>query len=185
MAGRAKLVLQAAAVTVVALLLALLGWQVVAEGKARSLRDSVWGGETPAAPSFDLPRLDRDGRLSLASLRGKVVVVNFWASWCEPCKKEAPHLESAWTRYRGDGVVVVGVDAHDFKSEARRFVERYGVSYPIVHDGRGASLRSVGIVGFPETIVIDREGRIVGWVQGPVTEAELERNIARALEGAA
>ena len=185
MAGRAKLVLQAAAVTVVALLIALLGWQVAAEGKARSLRESVWAGETPAAPSFDLPRLNREGKLSLASLRGKAVVVNFWASWCEPCKEETPRLEDAWNRYRERGVVVVGVDAHDFKSEARRFMDRYGVSYPIVHDGRGVTLRRFGVVGFPETLFLDGNGRIVAWVQGPVAEDELDRNIRRALEGAA
>ena len=183
MAGRSKLLLQAAAVTVVALLLALLAREVFAEGKARSLRESVRAGETPTAPSFDLPRLDRDGRLSLASLRGKAVVVNFWASWCEPCKEETPRLERAWQRYRDDGVVVVGVDAHDFKSDARRFMNRYRVSYPVVHDGKGSTLTRFGIVGFPETLFLDRGGKLVAWVQGPVSEEDLGRNIGRALEG--
>jgi cytochrome c biogenesis protein CcmG/thiol:disulfide interchange protein DsbE len=184
MAGRAKLFLQAAAVTVVALLVALLGWQVVAEGKARNLRDAVWDGETPAAPAFELARLDGSGTVSLASLRGKAVVVNFWASWCEPCKEESPRLEQAWERFRERDVVVLGIDTHDFKSEARRFVERYELSYPMLHDKGGATYKRYGLVGLPETMFIDGDGEIVAWVQGPLSEADLDRNIALALEGA-
>ena len=184
MAGRTRLLLQAAAVAVVALLIALLGREVLTEAKARSLRDGVREGERPAAPGFELPRLDGGGKLSLASLRGKVVVLNFWASWCEPCKEEAPLLEAAWQRYRRDGVVLVGIDAQDFKRDARRFVARYGATYPIVHDGPGSTLGRYGITGFPETLFLDRAGRIVGWVTGPVTEVSLETNIRAALEPA-
>ena len=185
MAGRRpKLLLQAAAVTVVALLLALLGWEVVAEGKARSLREAVERGGTPAAPNFELPRLNGGGTVSLARLRGSVVVVNFWASWCEPCKEEAPLLERAWRRHRDSGVVLVGIDANDFKKDARRFLERYGGTYEIVHDGRGSTLGRFGITGFPETLFVDRRGDLVAWIRGPVTEESLERGIRRALESA-
>jgi cytochrome c biogenesis protein CcmG, thiol:disulfide interchange protein DsbE len=183
MAGRRpKLLLQAAAVTVVALLLALLGWEVVAEGKARSLKEAVDGGGTPTAPSFELSRLEGGGKVSLASLRGKVVVLNFWASWCEPCKEEAAILERAWQRNRDRGVVLVGIDAHDLKKDARRFVERYGSTYEILHDGPGSTLGRYGITGFPETLFVDRRGDLVAWIRGPVTEDTLAAGIERALE---
>jgi cytochrome c biogenesis protein CcmG/thiol:disulfide interchange protein DsbE len=134
------------------------------------------------APALALDRLGGDGEVSLASFRGKAVVVNFWASWCEPCEEESPRLEAAWQRYRDDGVVVLGVDAHDFRSEAADFVERFELTYPMAHDGPGRTLRAFGIAGFPETLFVDRAGRIVEWVQGPVSDEELARGIARALE---
>ncbi len=182
MAGRLKLILQAAAVSVVVGLLVLLAWQVVKTEEGRALDDKLAAGEAPAAPSFSLPLLDGDGTLALASLRGKVLVLNFWASWCGPCKDEAPLLEDVWRRYRDRGVVVVGIDAQDFKADARRFVARYGVTYPIVHDGSGSTLGRYGVTGFPETWFVDGRGRLVGErVQGPVTEEQLVRNIELAL----
>ena len=185
MGAKARFLLPGVALVVIALLLGIFVTTVVAEGSARGLRDAVWSGGTPRAPALELERLDGKGTVSLASLRGKAVVVNFWASWCEPCKEESPRLEQAWRRHRGNGVVVVGVDAHDFKSDAKRFVERYGLTYPIAHDGPGRTLDRFGVVGFPETLFIDREGRIVAWVQGPVSEDAIEDNLARALEGPA
>jgi cytochrome c biogenesis protein CcmG/thiol:disulfide interchange protein DsbE len=123
--------------------------------------------------------------MSLASLRGKAVVVNFWASWCEPCKRESPRLEQAWKRYRNRDVVVVGVDAQDFRTDARRFVDRYGLSYPVVHDGAGSTLGHWGVTGFPETFFVGRDGRLVGErIEGPVSDAQLERYIGEALGAA-
>jgi cytochrome c biogenesis protein CcmG/thiol:disulfide interchange protein DsbE len=180
--AKARFLLPGGALLVIALLLGIFLKTVVAEGSARGLREDVLNGERPAAPALELERLDGKGKVSLASLRGKAVVVNFWASWCEPCKEESPRLEEAWLRDRDAGVVVVGVDAHDFKSEATRFVERYGLTYPIAHDGPGGSLGRFGVAAFPETLFIDREGRIVAWVQGPVSDEDLAANIERALE---
>src|ERR671937_105938 len=114
MARRGKIVLQAAAVLVVALLIALLTWQVVRTDQGRELGAKVNEGRRPLAPAFTLDRLDGKGQVSLASLRGKAVVINFWASWCEPCKEESPRLESFWQQNRNDGVVFVGIDAQDF-----------------------------------------------------------------------
>ena len=183
MAGRVKLLPQAAAVSVVASLLALLGWQVAAEGKVRSLADRLEAGESPQAPAFDVPLLNGDGSLSLASLRDKAVVLNFWASWCEPCKEEAPRLEAASKRYRDRGVVIVGIDAQDFRKDARGFVSRYGLTYPIVHDGPGATIGRYGVTGFPETWFVGRNGRLVGErIQGPVSDEQLAQGIERALE---
>jgi cytochrome c biogenesis protein CcmG/thiol:disulfide interchange protein DsbE len=183
MARRSKLVLQAAAVSVVALLIGLLAWQVFRTDQGRELGGKVNKGERPPAPGFVLDRLDGRGEVSLASLRGKVVVLNFWASWCEPCKDESPRLESFWQQNRGKGVVVLGIDAQDFDFDANRFVDRYDLTYPILRDKHGSTLGHYGISGFPETWFVDRRGRLVGkHIEGPVSQADLERYVRMAMQ---
>jgi cytochrome c biogenesis protein CcmG/thiol:disulfide interchange protein DsbE len=183
MSRRVKIVLQATAVLVVALLVALLGWQVFRSDKSRSLSGRVDKGAQPAAPTFTLDRLDGKGKVSLASLRGKAVILNFWASWCVPCKEESPRLQAFWEKNRDRGVVVLGIDAQDFDFDARRFVDRYGLSYPMLRDKHGSTLGHYGITGFPETWFVDRSGRLVGkHVAGPVSDAELERYVQLALQ---
>src|SRR5262245_57546053 len=163
---------QLLAIAVVLALLAVLVWRVVRDsegGAAAALRR----GEHPAAPDFDLERLDEAGRLELSSLRGKAVVLNFWASWCLPCKQEAPRLQAAWKKWRPKGVVVVGLDANDFKSDARRFARRYEVTYPIVHDGPGRLLDDYGLAAFPETFFIRPDGRLSQRRQGDVSKDDV------------
>src|ERR687887_2506717 len=169
---RLKHGLQALTVAVVAGLLGLLIWKIAHQngGAASELAK----GKSPPAPRFVLPRLDAQGKLALASLRGKVVVLNFWASWCNPCKSEAPRLEAAWRRWRSQGVVVVGVDAQDFSGDARRFMRTHKLTYPNVHDGPGNVLPKYGVTGFPETYFVGRDGRLVGErVQGEISEEKL------------
>ena len=151
---------QALALAAVAALLGLLIWRVATAGGS-DVPGALKRGTPVQAPGFTLPRLDEEGDLSLASLRGKVVVVNFWASWCAPCKQEAPVLEEAWERYRDRGVVVVGIDYDDFREDARRFARENGMSYPIVYDKSGKLLEKYGSFGVPVTFVVDRAGRIV------------------------
>jgi cytochrome c biogenesis protein CcmG/thiol:disulfide interchange protein DsbE len=185
MARRVKIGLQAAAVLVVGLLVALLAWQVVRTDKGRALASKVASGQKPQAPVFNLDRLDGDGKVSLASLRGKVVVLNFWASWCLPCKDEAPELEAAWKRWREEGVLVVGIDIDDLNTDARRFVERYDLSYLTLHDKDKWTWGRYGLRGLPETWFVDRRGRLVGeHVEGPVTAEELDQSIRVALGAA-
>lgn len=181
MTGRAKTVGQVIAVAAVVGMLALLGWKL-AFGNEGGAAAQVAGGSNPVAPDFTLPRIDAEGgELTFSSLKGKAVVVNFWASWCVPCKDEAPELQRTYEKYRDQGLVVLGVDARDFRQDARRFIKRFGLTYPVVDDGKGSTLGKWGVRGFPETFFVDREGRIVGEViEGGI---DLERNRERYAEG--
>ncbi len=182
MEGRTRLVLQVLAVAVVASMIGLLAWQLATKEAGAGLADAVENGEKPAAPAMTLPDLDGEGEISLADYRGKAVVLNFWASWCEPCKDEAPMLEQAWQDNQDGDVVVLGVNAQDFRSFARDFVEEYGITYPNARDGAGETRDRWGLTGFPETWWIDREGRLVAYSSGPFTQEQLDENIALALE---
>jgi cytochrome c biogenesis protein CcmG, thiol:disulfide interchange protein DsbE len=173
MTARLKLGAQALAVGLVALLLALLIWKV-AHGSGKKAAPGK------PAPDFTLSRIDGRGKLQLASLRGKVVVLNFWASWCYPCKEEAPALAAAAKRWPGR-VVVLGVDVNDFAGDARRFARKYGLDYPLVHDNHNVTSPSYGLTGLPETFFIDRRGRVVVHVPGQVKEAEIQDGVQRAL----
>ena len=180
MTGRARLAAQGAAVAVVVALLGLLVWKVT-RGESE-VTSSLSRGGTPHAPAFTLERLDGKGTLSLASLRGRAVVLNFWASWCGPCKDEAPLLQQASQRWRDKGVAFVGIDVKDFRGDAREFLERYGVTYPNVHDGKGSTIGRYGVTGYPETYFIDARGRVRYRIAGPVDDAqEVDDGIRRAL----
>ena len=184
MASRLKLAAQALALVLVAALLGLLGWKL-AHQEGGELLDDVSNNRRPPAPAFALPRLDSGGELGLASLRGKVVLVNFWATWCDPCRKEIPRLQNAWRRYhRGGDVVFVGVDTQDFRGDARRALRRYGVTYPNVYDGAGRVLRRYGGLPLPRTFVVDRRGRIVSYYFGELRDDDIRRVLGEALEEA-
>src|SRR5439155_26264033 len=130
--------------------------------------------------NFTLSRLDRPGRLQLASLRGKADVLNFWASWCLPCNKEAHTLERAW-KQRDGRLVVLGVDINDFSGDARKFMRKHGLTYPVVHDNKNLTSPKYGFVYLPETFFVDRRGRVVGHVAGQVTASDLRDGIEEAL----
>jgi cytochrome c biogenesis protein CcmG/thiol:disulfide interchange protein DsbE len=179
--GRVRLVGQVCALALVAGLLGLLVWKV-AKDDTGAAGELAKGGH-PVAPAFALQRLDGSGPLSIADLRGKAVVVNFWASWCLPCKDEAPALQSTYERYRKQGLVVLGVDLEDFKQDAQRFAKRYGLTYPIVRDTNKVTVGRWGVTGYPETFFVDRRGRLVGErIQGGV---DLERNKVTFAQGVA
>ena len=173
MTARLKLGAQVLAVGLVALLLALLVWKL-AHGSGKK---AEVGGE---APNFTLNRIDEPGRLQLASLRGKVVVLNFWASWCYPCKQEAPALAAAAKRYEGEAVVL-GVDVNDFAGDARKFASKYGLRYPLVHDNHNVTSPKYGLTGLPETFFIDRKGTVVEHVPGEVEASDIQAGVERAL----
>ena len=171
--GRVQGVAQLAALIGVAALLGLLIWKV-AFGRTTGAADELAEGKLVHAPAFTLDRLDRDGQLGVGDLKGKAVVVNFWASWCVPCRDEAPVLQKTYERYRDQGLVVLGVDVNDFRQDARRFMKRYGLTYPVVYDGKGSTVGKWGVRGFPETFFVDRTGKLVGErIEGAV---DIERN---------
>jgi cytochrome c biogenesis protein CcmG, thiol:disulfide interchange protein DsbE len=176
-------ILRAATAAGVLALLGLLVWDV-AHHHGPGVAQKVDKGRIVAAPKLDLPRLNGQGRLTLASLRGKVVVVNFWQSDCLPCKQEAKTLDAAaaaWAAKRND-VVFVGVDALDFKGAARAYLKHYGVRYPNVRDATGSTYPGWGVTGTPETFFIDRHGRVVPpHIIAPATRQDLDQGIKRAL----
>ena len=183
MGRRLLLVAQGVAVGLVVLLFALLLWKLV-DDEGGDLARAAANGERPAAPEFTLERLDEDGELSLSALRVKAVVLNFLASWCVPCKEEAPVLEELWQENRERGLVVVGLDAKDFRRDARDFVRRFGLTFPIVYDGPGDTIPDWGVTGFPETFVIDRDGRVVEAFVGAVNSDEDRARLRAAVERA-
>jgi len=137
-------------------------------------------------PDFELTRLDRDGVLTAEQLEGSPVVINFWASWCIPCRDEADDLQSTYEEYRDEGVVFVGVNIKDSTVGAKEFIDEFGVTYPTVHDPNEDLARELGVVGIPETFFIDDAGKLVGSasgaqrserVLGPVSEEDLTTNI--------
>lgn len=120
--------------------------------------------------------------LALETQRGKVVVLNFWASWCYPaCYEEAPVLERNWRAYRDRGVVVIGVDIQDTPEAARKFVRDFSLSFPNVRDTTGRVSVDYGVYGVPETFFIDRRGRIRAKHVGGVTDETFRANVERLL----
>ena len=172
-----KLTGQVVALAAVAGLLGLLVWRLTHQAHAPKI-----GGP---APSFTLRKLDGSGTVALSSLRGKPVVINFWASWCDPCKAEARALEQAWQQYKGKGVVFLGIDYHDVSHDARTFLTRHGVTYTALEDGSGAIGDRYGLTGVPETFFVDRRGRIVGdHIVGPINEPKFAAQFRDSIKAA-
>ncbi len=140
------------------------------------------------APDFALPlvangaELGQEGTLRLSTLRGRVVLIDFWATWCEPCRLQAPIVEQVARRWRERGVVVVGVNTDTpAEGDPRAFALSRGLTYPVVHDSAGAASRAYGIDELPTLLVVSRTGKIVGVRTGVTEGAELERLLQHAL----
>lgn len=171
--------------------LLMLGGAMLVIGLAwaqlRSSSDSAFGAIAgPAeivaidapAPDFELPLLDGSGALRLSSLRGSVVVLNFWASWCGPCRQEAPGLKTMSERYADRNVRFVGVDYVDNVAAGQTFMREFRLIYPSVSDMAGSLADDFALLGLPATFVIDEEGtmryRFAGYVTEPVLEQALD-----------
>jgi cytochrome c biogenesis protein CcmG, thiol:disulfide interchange protein DsbE len=121
-------------------------------------------------------------RLSLHSLRGKVIVVNFWASWCDPaCYEEAPVFERSWRAYRDRGVTIIGVDIQDTAEAAQKFIQDFGLTFPIGPDSSGRVSIDYGVYGVPETFFVDGKGRIRVKHVGAITDEVLREHVDRLL----
>jgi cytochrome c biogenesis protein CcmG/thiol:disulfide interchange protein DsbE len=173
----ARLAAQALSVLLVAGLLGLLVWKVAHQVGHSTIASEVHSGKHPQLPSFSLPRLSPSGELASASLAGKAGVINFWASWCIPCREEAPLLEAASRR----GVTVLGIDHQDFAGDARGFMRRYAMTYPNVVDKGDALYTRFGLTGVPETFCFNRAGDVVAHIPGAVTRETLDQCIQDAL----
>jgi cytochrome c biogenesis protein CcmG/thiol:disulfide interchange protein DsbE len=189
--GRLLRPLQVGAVALVAALLALLVWRVVAQQRGPDLVAAIRAGKRPPAPAFNLPVLwpvtatwpppllsaVDQGRLTLAALRGRPVVVNFWASWCVPCRLEAPLLARAARAHAGK-VVFLGIDVQDLEGDGRDFLRRYKVDYVSLRDTSNSTYDAYGLTGVPETYYLDASGRAVAHSPGQVTAHDLNAGIA-------
>jgi cytochrome c biogenesis protein CcmG, thiol:disulfide interchange protein DsbE len=138
-------------------------------------------GAGQPAPDFTLTTYDGQ-RLHLAELRGQVVVVNFWASWCVPCEDEAVALENTWQRYRDQGVVFVGVAYVDTEPDSQAFIDKFGITYYNGPDLGTRISQSYRMGGVPETYVVDQTGTLVDVEIGPTTEAALQAAIEPLLQ---
>lgn len=152
-------------------------------GMSLRARESAAEAALPQAADFTLPTLD-GGSFRLSDHRDKVVVVNFWAASCLPCRQELPMLQRTWERERGKGVVVVGVGVTGFQPDAeeamRRLADELGVTYALAVDGQGSVGQAYGLRGVPTTIVVSPRGRVVREMLGLVTDFKLERALAEA-----
>jgi cytochrome c biogenesis protein CcmG, thiol:disulfide interchange protein DsbE len=161
-------------------LVALLVYGLVAVGESTTIDDAVARGERPAAPSRPLPRLD-GGQGSLADFRGRPVVLNFWASWCEPCEAEAPALKRAQAQLQRVGGTVLGVTVQDATPDSRAFAKEHGLRFPSLRDVDGELGKDYGRTGVPETFVIDRRGRVAAISRGQVDDEFFRQNLPEVL----
>ncbi len=180
-------------------LVALLAYGVIARSPDTTIDDSLARNQPIAAPSYRLAvlrhgslgaRLERklspalaDGHVSESELRGTPYVLNIWASWCVPCREEAPVLVREWRRARPRGLLFVGIDMQDADEDAGAFMDHFGVDYLNLRDPTNKTFRRYGATGLPETWFINSRGEIVNHVIGVITPAQLRGGIAAAIAG--
>ena len=153
----------------------LLGYGLLSKGGS-----SIAIGDT--APDKELSRLDGPGTGEIADYRGRWVLVNFWASWCAPCKQEAPALESFYRQHAGQGFEVLGINLDDTTQDAREFVSHYALTYPQLRDGNGSDRRDAyGMTGFPESFLVDPRGKLALIRRGPVDRSYLAEQVVPLL----
>lgn len=160
-----------ASIVVVAVVAAvgLLAYGLLSKGSSR-----IAVGDP--APSASLPRLQGQGDESLANYRGRWVLVNFWASWCIPCREEAETLNELQRERGGADFTVLGIDSNDLSPDARAFVRKYDVEYPQLRDGKGELADDFGTTGVPESYLFDPRGKLKQALPGPVTPKILQES---------
>ena len=178
-----RFTIPAVAVAVAVGLLALLAFGVAHQGTSSSIDASVARGDFPMAPGAHtkLPILGSSGFESLANMRGKVVVLNVFASWCQPCVAEAPILEQEERTLVKNNATVLGVTYLDNSGDSEQFVRQHGITYPVVRDVSGNFVKGFGTTGVPETFVINRQGRIVALRRYQLAGAWLQQTMTRIL----
>lgn len=194
-----RVILRSVGILTAVAFVALLVYGIAAQSPDTTVDDALGTGESAAAPGFDLDVLQRgeipaalnaavgrasaDGRISLGELQGTPVVLNFWASWCDPCRVEAPTLERGWQAAGREGVLFLGLDQQDVSEDARQFLSEFDVTYPNVHEAGKDTSRDYGTTGLPETYFIDARGEIVAHVIGAVDDEQLRVGVRAAMSG--
>jgi cytochrome c biogenesis protein CcmG/thiol:disulfide interchange protein DsbE len=165
-----------------ACLIALLVYGITHQAASRTIDEQVARKQWPVAPEAtrELPVLGASGKSSLAALKGKVVILNFWASWCPPCQTEAPLLEREQSILERHGATVLGVTYEDASPDSQRFVNKYHLTYTNLRDAIGAFAHSYGTDQLPESFLVDRHGRIMALERGEIDQAFIDRAIALA-----
>lgn len=167
------------AVAGVLVIVALLGFGLSSKGG-----NAIAVGQQ--APDGSLQRLGSSGNARISDYRGHWTLVNFWASWCAPCRSEAPLLERFWREHAGQGTIVLGVNLDDNTDDATAFIHRYGLTYPQLRSPDGSKWRDrYGMTGFPESFLIDPQGHLAVIRRGPVDQAILAREFEPAIGGRA
>jgi len=191
-----RIALQAMALIVVGGLLGLLVYRMVESNRGRNLVAAIRAQKKPVAPDFrhkiiwphfetwpqSLQTLNTSDTLSRRDLQGHPVVLNFWASWCVPCKREAPRLNASADAHKGQ-VIFLGVDVNDFTADALRFLRRHRVNYVSVRARGPSTYTDYGLTGLPETYFLDARGRIVAYTVGEITASGIEDGVAQSLGG--
>jgi cytochrome c biogenesis protein CcmG/thiol:disulfide interchange protein DsbE len=166
-----------------ALLVGLLAYGLTTTGTDTTLDSAMAKGERVDPPAAGrLPRLGGGGTGSLADYRGKVVLVNVWASWCTPCRDELPLIERAHRTLSARGGTVLGIDVKENSGAALKAARRFGLSYPNLRDRDGDFVREWGQTGYPETYVIDRRGKVAAVRRLPVTQRWLDETLPPLLD---
>ena len=166
-------------------ILALFGWRLAARDQATGGPGVNSVGQLAELRPRDVPSMPLrsfDGRnVDLADLRGKVVVLNFWGSWCIPCREEAPALESAWQATRDNDVQFVGVNVWEAESDALNFIREQRLTYTNLLDPAGSLAVELGLTGIPETYFVNRDGKLIRRWIGPITDEQI-RNLVTDIE---
>ncbi|NIP31570.1 MAG: redoxin family protein [Candidatus Dadabacteria bacterium] len=143
-------------------------------GLIASCNNSTKNNDKKTAKDFNLTSITEGNKFTLNDLNEKPLVLNFWASWCAPCREEMPFLENSWKQYKNKDVNIVGINVMDDKTEALKTLNEFGISYLNLYDSQGRSSGDYGIIALPVTIFIDKEGNISQQQYGPFLGKEGE-----------
>lgn len=191
--------MRGAAVLLLGLFVGLLAWGLLAQAPEDRLDQALARRKPSSPPELSLPVLQRgelgsrlsrslapalaDGRVDVQELRGAPVVLNYWASWCVPCREEAPLLERSWREQRDRGVLFLGINMQDITGDARAFMREFDISYLNVRDPTDRTARRWGVTGLPETFFISARGQVVGHVIGVVSSEQMSQGLVAARSG--